>query len=108
MGLTQTRIHASPATLSGVGMQIESSDNGFIAVQALTNQLTRAGLVAVLGAVNTYLSGLSATNLAAIPGHFRVEITTGRISFPCRVVDAPTVASTLAGILATPANVTRG
>lgn len=109
MSLTQPTVQASPGTL-GVGFQIETRDSGHAMVQAVGgHKLTPAGQIAVLGAINTYLSGLSASNFAALVGAGGlVRISAGSVTFPCQTADAATVATTLKGILTTAANVARG
>lgn len=80
---------------------------GATAVQP--GKLSRAGLVAMLAALNTYLSGLSAANLdtinTQIPGGLAVTITPTFVQCPCAPAGVAALASSIATVLSTGGNV---
>lgn len=72
-------------------------------------KLSRAGMLAMLAAVNTYLSGLSAANADLIngtgPGGLSVVITPTQVTVPVAPGGAATLAASLATVLSTGGNV---
>jgi hypothetical protein len=78
--------------------------------QGIAGALTRAGLIAMLGAVNTYLSGLSAANQDIIAGQLAgglaLSISRTRCVLPVAPGGAATLAAAVAAVLAVGANVT--
>ena len=72
-------------------------------------KLTRAGMLAVLAAVNTYLSGLSAANAdlinGGVTGGLSVVITPTQVTVPVAPAGVATLAASLATVLSTGGNV---
>lgn len=73
---------------------------------AVPRQFTRAGLIAALAAINTYLSGLSASQLDQIntqlPGGLAVTVSPTQIVVPVPAGGASTLATSLAALLTAP------
>ena len=73
------------------------------------SQLTAAGMVAMYGAINTHMSGLSATNRDAIatqlPGGLSCVVTPRLVEVPCHAAGVTTLAAALQAVLAVGANV---
>lgn len=59
-----------------------------------TQGLTAAGVAAIAGAFNTYISGLSATKKAQI-GDLRAIVTSAGMGITCHVTDVASFATTL-------------
>lgn len=74
------------------------------------SRLTAAGMVAMYGAVNTHMSGLSATNRDAIaqqlPGGLSCIVRPDYVEVPCHAAGVTTLAAALQAVLAVGANVT--
>lgn len=74
-----------------------------------TAQLTAAGMVAVYGAINTHMAGLSATNRDAIatqlPGGLSCIVTPRLVEVPCHAAGVTALAAALQAVLAVGANV---
>lgn len=70
-------------------------------------RLSRAGMIAMLAAVNTYLSGLSTATLDAMYGTpgLSVSITPTLVQVPCAPAGAATLAASIATVLSTGGNV---
>lgn len=72
-------------------------------------QLTAAGMVAMYGAINTHMAGLSATNRDAIatqlPGGLSSTVTPRLVEVPCHAAGVTTLAAALQAVLAVGANV---
>ena len=73
-------------------------------------KLTRAGVLAAVAAVNTYLSGLTAQQLDQIhtllPGGLEVHVTPTQVVCPVPAGGAAALAASLATVLSTGANLT--
>jgi hypothetical protein len=65
--------------------------------------LNFTGIAAVLAALNTYYSGLSAAKRAQL-GYGKVTVSQFMVSVPCHNLDVSSLAATLAGILSTSGN----
>lgn len=74
-----------------------------------TSRLTSAGMVAMVGAVNTHISGLSAANrdliAGQLPGGLSVTITPTLVTVPSHASGVTTLAAALQAVLAVGANV---
>jgi hypothetical protein len=74
------------------------------------SQLTAAGMVAMVTAINTHFTGLSATNrddiATRLPGGLSVTVTPRLIEVPCHAAGVNTLAAALQAVLNTGANVT--
>lgn len=74
------------------------------------SRLTPAGMVAMVTAVNTHMTGLSATNRDLIAGRLAgglsTTITPQLITVPCHTSGVATLAAALQAVLAVGANVT--
>lgn len=72
-------------------------------------RLTPAGMVAMYGAINTHMAGLSATNRDAIatqlPGGLSCVITNSLVEVPCHAAGVTTLAAALQVVLGVGANV---
>lgn len=84
--------------------------NGHYGASAVQpGKLSRAGLVAMLAAVNTYLSGLSAANQDAIntqiPGGLAVTISPTFVQVPCAPAGVGALAASIASVLSGVGNV---
>jgi hypothetical protein len=73
------------------------------------SRLTAAGMVAMVGAINTHLAGLSATNRDAIatqlPGGLSTVVRPDLVEVPCHAAGITTLAAALQAVLAVGANV---
>lgn len=84
--------------------------NGHFGASAVQpGKLSRAGVVAMLGAINTYLSGLSAAQQDSIntqiPGGMAVTLTPTLVQVPCAPAGVGALASSIATVLSTGGNV---
>lgn len=72
-------------------------------------RLTPTGMVAMYGAINTYMAGLSAANRDAIatqlPGGLSCVVTPGLVEVPCHAAGVTALAAALQAVLAVGANV---
>lgn len=105
-------VHFSPAQLANLGFTIESKPQpagvSVLVVQSNGHKLTPAGVKGVLGAVNTYLAGLSAANLALVLGYGGVSVGGGVVQFPVLTADAATQAAALQTQLTAAGNAAAG
>lgn len=73
------------------------------------SQLTAAGMVAMYGAINTHMAGLSATNRDAIatqlPHGLSCVVTPRLVEVPCHAAGVSALAAALQAVLAVGANV---
>lgn len=73
------------------------------------SRLTAAGMVAMYGAINTHMSGLSATNRDEIanrlPGGLSCIVRPDYVEVPCHAAGVTTLAAALQAVLAVGANV---
>lgn len=73
-------------------------------------KLTRAGMVAMLAAINTYIAGLSNANAdlinGSLAGGLAVAVSPTLVQVPCAPGGAATLAASLATVLSTGGNVT--
>jgi hypothetical protein len=96
-------------------LTVVPSVNGHVG-SATTNvtpgKLSRAGMLAMLAAVNTYLSGLSAANAdlihGGVSGGLSITITPTQVVVPVAPAGAATLAASMATVLTTAGNVVTG
>lgn len=73
------------------------------------SRLTAAGMVAMYGAINTHMAGLSATNRDAIanqlPNGLSCIVRPDYVEVPCHAAGVTTLAAALQAVLAVGANV---
>jgi hypothetical protein len=112
-----TITHDAPVDFSGNPLdaslptlvQVAPTVNGhYGATTATPGRLSRAGCVAMLAALNTYISGLSAAQLDqihAVLGGLEVHVTPRSVSCPAAAGGAGTLAASIATVLSTGGNV---
>ncbi len=91
-------------------VQVAPTVNGhFGASNAAPGRLSRAGIIAMLAAINTYLSGLTTAQQdqinTQIPGGMAVTITPTLVVCPCAPGGVTTLASSIATVLSAGGNV---
>lgn len=96
---TPTGLGSSERALVGAGMAAVLSAGGPIGATGLNF----TGMAAVLGALNTYYSGLSAAKRAQLL-YSPVTVSQSGISVPCSNLDVTSLAATLAAVLDTSGN----
>lgn len=103
---------AVDTTVPTVVSVVPTVNGHFGASSVQPGKLSRAGLIAMLAAVNTYLSGLSAAQQdqinTQIPGGLQVTITPTLVQVPCAAAGVGTLSAAIATVLSTGGNVVNG
>jgi len=98
------QVHAVPQP--STRMQVESwSEGNRLSVVGQGDRLTTAGAAAILSALGTYWTGLTAAQQAALTP--AVTMTPYRVDAAVLGGDLPTVAATITAAIRTPGNTTK-